>query len=466
MLDLVRATIRKYVMFAPGDRILLGVSGGPDSVALAHILRELAAEMQVDLFIAHLNHNLRGQESAADAEFVQRFADRLGLPAVIETRDAGRYAADNNMSTQAAAREVRYRFFADAARNLGCNKLATGHNANDQAETVLFNFLRGSGLAGLAGISPVRDGWVTRPLIEASRAQVDEYCRENKLETRLDSSNLKVVYTRNKIRLELIPLLEREYNARMVETLVRTSEIMRDEEQYLDQLTDDKWEYTVFGEDDNLIRFDLGKFLELPAALQRRVIRRAWTRLTGSGRNLEFVHLNGIFDMLKNARSGSVLNLPMEVSLCKYYREFSLVRSPAPAPTVAYEYKLEIPGITVVPETGVAIAAEIADRITEPARADEIFIDVAEIKLPIRVRSRRPGDWFRPFGLKGSTKVKKFFIDRKIPRSERERVPVLVTADEQIIWLAGLRADRRWQATPESKVVLKLKIIRNLPKPN
>jgi len=463
MLNLVRDTIRKYLMFLPGDRILVGVSGGPDSVALIHILRRLAPELQAEVFIAHLDHCLRGQESAEDARFVRGLAEQLGLPAVVEPGDVAGYAAEKNMSVQAAAREVRYRFFTDAAAKLGCNKLATGHNADDQAETVLLNFLRGSGHAGLAGIPPVRDDWITRPLIEARRAQIEQYCRENHLATRLDKSNLKATYTRNKIRLELIPLLEREYNPSVVETLVRISEIMRDEEQYLESVTAQHWEQVILNETDNQMIFDLDKFLQMPVASQRRITRMAWSKLTRSGQNLEFIHLNSIMNVLRNSCTGSYLNLPMQVSLHKSYGEFSLFRSSAGQAMVEYEYELIIPGITFIRETGAAILSEmVCDVSWGTTNPEEIYIDLDGVSLPLKVRSRKPGDWFRPCGMDGSKKLKKFLIDNKVPREQRERIPVLVTEDNQVIWVIGLRADQRWQATPETKRVLKVKIIRNL----
>jgi len=445
MLDQVRATIGKYRMFKPGDRILIGVSGGPDSVALVHALHNLADELRIILYIAHLNHCFRGSESAEDAEFVRRFADRLGLHAEIRDEDVAAYASARNMSAQTAAREIRYRFFSETARSLGCNKLATGHNANDQAETVLYHFLRGAGPTGLGGIPPVRDGWVTRPLIEVSRALIEKYCMDNNLLTRLDSSNLKKVYTRNRIRLELIPLLEKEYNNNLVETLVRTSEIFREEEAYLETVTKKYFLEICLERDNTGIWFNTDKFLKIPWLFQSRLIRYGWSVLTGSEQNIAFVHHVSAVDLIRSGRAGSALDLPDGVRLEKSYNKFGLLKDGKLQSVSHYSYILKIPGITVISETGETIIAEEAEGGLEfvSQKRDEIAIDLDKVSLPLVVRSRRQGDRFSPAGFKGSKKLKKYFIDCKIPRRDRERYPVLVTSEGQVIWIAGLRADRR-----------------------
>ena len=470
MLDQVRATIRKYCMFAPADRVLVGVSGGPDSVALVHVLKALAGELQLQLFIAHLNHCFRGKESEEDADFVCRLAEDLGLPAQVESRDVAGYAEESNLSAQAAAREVRYRFFQDAAEKFNCSKLATGHNANDQAETVLLHFLRGSGLAGLGGIPPVRDTWVVRPLIEIHRSEIEKYCTDNGLSSRLDRSNMKTVYTRNRLRLELMPLLQAEYNSNLVETLVRTGEIMRKEEKFLTELTERMYEQLSPDRKDGEISFNLDEFSKLPEAMQARIIRSAWGKLTGTGHNLGFVHISAALDILRCGQTGSTLNLPMGVSVSKSYKKFSLLVSTFRGEVEDFQHELIIPGLTYIPETGETISAELVDEGTnalpEKLQADEAMIDLDKVSLPLTVRNRKQGEVFRPIGCGGSKKLKKFLIDSKVLRFERDRLPILVTADDQVVWIAGLRADQRWLITPETKRALKLKLIRNKLKQN
>lgn len=465
MLEKVRNTIHKYSMFAPGDRVLVGVSGGPDSVALLHILKSLAPKMLLEIFVAHLNHGLRGEAAAADAEFVRELARRLELQAVVESKDVAGFARENNLSVQEAAREVRYRFFLEAAKQLGCDKLATGHNANDQAETVLFQFLRGSGVTGLGGIPPVRDGWIVRPLIETKRREIEQYCLDHQLPTRTDQSNLKPVYTRNKIRLQLIPFLEQEYNINLVETLLRTSEIMRDQEEFMATLVPEAWSAVCVEQAETKITISLAAFLKLPGVLQNVVLRKAWERLTGSGSKLGFVHLAKSLDLLRSGQTGSMMDLPAGIRLIKSYQEFSLsTAAVGDTADLRFSHTLNVPGITLIPETGDAIKAEVLEMTSELDvlnRPDEIFVDLDLVPLPLTARSRKPGERFRPLGQKGTKKIKKYLIDCKVPRQERSRLPVLAAANDQVIWIAGLRADERWRVNPETRKVLKLKFIRN-----
>lgn len=469
MFKRVQATIQKYNMISSGDRILVGVSGGPDSVVLVHILKLLSEEMKLQVFVAHLNHCFRGLESDKDAIFVEKLAQKLQLTAVIESRDTPGYTLLNKVSAQTGARELRYRFFEEKVKQLGCNKLATGHNANDQAETLLINFLRGSGPRGLGGIPPVRDGWVIRPLIEISRNQIEAYCTEHFLETRIDQSNLKNVYTRNKLRLELLPHLQKEYNANLVETLVRTGEIFREEELYLEEVTRNYWENVRLYQEAHLIRISLMRFLDMPAAFQRRVIRYAWVSLSGTTHNLQFNHLENMLNIVRSGQTGSKIDLPMGISLIKNYEDFILTNETSNDEPRALSYELAVPGVSMIFETGDAILAEIIEITggniinTDP---DEIIIDLNIVGLPLFIRSRKDGDWFKPTGMEGSKKIKKFLIDQKVLKRERDLIPILVSGDEQIVWVVGLRADRRWQIASGTKTALKLKLMRNILKQN
>ncbi|HWI55562.1 MAG TPA: tRNA lysidine(34) synthetase TilS, partial [Desulfobacteria bacterium] len=442
MLERVRATIKKYDMLSPGDRVLTGVSGGPDSVALVHILTAVASDLDIEIYIAHLNHCFRGQDSIDDAEFVRELASKLELQAVIESRDVSGYIAKNRLSKQEGAREVRYSFFDEIARKFSCNKIATGHNANDQAETILNHFLRGSGAAGLGGIPPVRDGYVIRPLIEVPRKAIEKYCAQNGLFPRTDKSNLKKVYTRNRIRLELIPYLEKEYNGNLVDTLVRTGEIFRDEEKHLNSETRRFWKEVVEKEGCGKVVFLTKTFLGTPEAIQKRLIRQAWAVLTGSAHNLGYLHMTSAIEIIRFAQTGSTMNLPMGVILSKAYEKFSLAMSDSAGPLpedfgqAEYSYQLKIPGTTFIPDTGDAIEVSIEAGNLKPGAGDginEILIDMDSVILPLAVRNRRPGDWFKPAGFDGTKKLKKFLIDSKISRMDRQLLPVVVSGEANIV---------------------------------
>src|SRR5690606_7110870 len=237
VMDRVLETARRCRMWAPGDRIVVAVSGGPDSVALLHVLTRLKDQESLDLVVAHLNHRLRGRSADEDAAFVGSLAERWGLPAVVEEADVARMARQRGVGIQEAAREARYAFFSRVAEAWGAARIALAHHADDQVETVLFRLIRGTGTRGLAGIPPVR-GPIIRPLIDVSREDIVAYCRRHRLPYRTDPSNRDMRYRRNRIRWELIPLLEERYNPRVREAIVRMARILRDEDDFLDRYAD------------------------------------------------------------------------------------------------------------------------------------------------------------------------------------------------------------------------------------
>jgi len=270
------------------------------------------------------------------------------------------------------------------------------------------------------------------------RSQIEKYCREKQLTTRIDSSNLKLAYTRNRIRLELIPLLQKEYNHNLIETLLRTSDIFREEEECLEGITEEYWRGVCLESEASLISINLKKFLETPRVFQRRIIRRGWSALTGSVHNITYSHLTAATELIFQGRTGSVFDLPGLVKLEKSYDRINLYKSADMRTIADYLYELRIPGVTSIPETGDCIVAEEPEGVlcTGPQNPNEITIDLDKVSVPLIVRSRNPGDRFCPLGFNGSKKLKKFFIDSKIPRVERDRYPVLVTSDGR---LSGLR---------------------------
>lgn len=460
MLEQVKETIHKYEMIQSGDRVLVGVSGGPDSVALLHVLKELSEHLKFEVFVAHLDHRFRGQESADDAQYVRELAASMKIEAVVEGRDVARYALEKKLSAETAAREVRYCFFQYAAEKFGCNKLATGHNANDQAETVLFNLLRGSGLAGLGGIPPVRDGWIIRPLIEITRSRIEKYCRENDLKTRLDKSNLKSIYTRNKIRLNLLPLLEKEYNHNLVETLARTSEIFREEDQFIENIALNETDKVFLQKTESKVELSLDNISVLPGVLQKRILRRAWSLISGHPNNLEFIHTEKALHLIARGHTGAVIELPHGIILTRGYDRITFSNQKLNQEK-EYFYELNIPGFTEIPEIDAVIQAEFVNgtgkKIT--AGTHEIYLDYDLITKPIAARNRKPGDIFKPIGMEGTKKIKNLFIDSKVSRDKRWKIPLIISGDDKVIWIAGLRGDRRWQATNQTKNILKLKLI-------
>jgi len=305
----MRENLRRYAMVAPGDGVVAGVSGGPDSVALLDLLFRLREEFNLRLTVAHLNHMLRGREAEEDAAFVAGLAARYGLPFTGERVDVRAYRAVHGGSLEEAAREVRYAFFARVAGETGAARVALGHNADDQAGTVLFHFLRGTGPAGLKGIPPVR-GLFIRPLLTVRRAAIEAYLAERGLTARLDRSNVRPVYTRNKIRLLLLPLLEKEYNPRIVDALGRLAEVCREEDAYLEALAERALRDALLAHEEGLLRLKAAQVTALPLALRRRVIRLAWQRVTGSEYPLDFGDVERVDRLLADPAGGKQTPLP------------------------------------------------------------------------------------------------------------------------------------------------------------
>ncbi len=459
LLKQVAGQIRKHSMIASGDTVVAGVSGGPDSVALVHILYRLREQFTFRLVVAHLNHGFRGSEAEADARFVADLAGRLQLECYIEKRDVPGYCARTGLSAQAAAREIRYSFLSEVATKTGASRVALGHHAGDQAETILLHLLRGSGPGGLGGMSPVRDGFYIRPLLTVSREDIESYCRHHNLPTRRDSSNFQVKYLRNRVRLELIPLLEKNYNPGLEETLNRLGEICREENEYLDKHAREALRRARVGPVENGVALDRKQLLSLPRAILRRLVRMAWSEVCGSKEDLEFNHVNQILEIIKEEKGLQQVDLPRNITCVKSYDlvQFTVGKEKKEIPF--YQYQLKVPGITVIPEAGVSIGA----RIVPPAWAgdpaslspDEALMDYDLLKMPLVVRRRLQGDRFAPLGLGGTMKLKKFFIDRKIPRHLRDCIPLVVSGND-IVWVAGIRPGEKWKITGATSTCLHL----------
>lgn len=474
----VKDTIAKYRMISESDRVLVGVSGGPDSIALAHVLAGLADDIGFFMHIVHLNHMFRGEEADKDAQSVIEFAAKQNLSCTVEKIDVPAYIEEHRLSAQAGAREVRYSFFEQIMKTGNFNKIATGHHADDQAETVLMNVLRGSGLAGIAGIPPVREDLFIRPLIEVTREEIIQYCEKYNLPVRHDSSNKKDVYLRNRIRNKLFPLLKREYNAKIIETLLRLSEIAREDDDYLTEALDKVWGQIVEVTGARDIVINLSDFLVLHVAIQRRLLMKAWEKVNSSDRDLAFIHVEKLRAFLKDGPDTGWFELPRGIKVRKAYGKARF--SPEDRSNIdEYEILLKVPGKTYIPQLGITIITEMLPGYKATRRAGKAvkyfdkevglldpapgvhYVDYNRLPGDLLVRNRRPGDRFRPLGMKGTKKLKDFFIDMKIPAEEREKYPVIVSGNE-VVLVGGLRMDERWKVSKDTVEMLQIKIIHKI----
>lgn len=457
VLEKVRSTIICNHLFKQDQRVVVGVSGGPDSVALLHTLWRLRDELRISLHVAHLNHQLRGPESDQDAAFVANLAAGLGLACSIAAMDVQDYGLKHKLSLETAAREVRYQFYEQVVRETGASKVALAHQADDQAETVLLNLLRGTGIKGLGGIPLIR-GIYVRPMLEVRRREVEAYLVKYRLQSRQDSSNRERVYNRNKIRLDLLPLLQQEYNAGLVTTLVKLSKQARAEDDFMEDRAAEAFQAVAGPAGNGAVKLNCITFLNLPLALQRRVIRLCWQEVTGNFLNLGFNHVEDILAIAQSRVSGVQVHLPGGVQVYYRYGALTFNRQPDRADTPPYCYSLAVPGATYVPEIDSTFICTLITGAELPAAPEKIpanqaILDYEMLVDPLTVRNRRPGDRFTPYGLSGTVKLKKFFIDQKVPWEEREAKP-LVYSGSKLVWVSGLRIAEGTQVKANTNKIL------------
>ncbi|MHB8843631.1 MAG: tRNA lysidine(34) synthetase TilS [Nitrospirota bacterium] len=458
----VKETLHKHRMLSPGDRVVVAVSGGPDSVCLLRALMALAPDRGLSLHIAHLDHRFRGPESAAEARFVERLARDLGVPATIDSRDVPAYCAERGLSAQAGAREVRYAFLREVAQAEHAARIALGHTANDQAETLLMRLIRGAGTAGLSAIPPTRED-IIRPLITATRDEVLEYLNALKQDFVTDPSNEKPLYTRNRIRRDVLPLLA-GFNPRIVETLAAEADMLRDEDAALETMLDDAMARTVRLENGR-VRILREAFNGLLPALRRRVLRQALMCLgRDDGPELSSVQTGEAVAFMEAAQTGRDMDLPRGLVLAREYDDCIIRRR---ADRSEYSVTLAVPGRTAVPEAGIVVEVTIADEAALIEEDDQNNLwqaqfDYAKIALPLYLRNRREGYRFCPAGMHGrSKKLQDYFTDGKVPKSARDAVPLLTTGQD-LLWVVGMRTDDRFLPGPGAQQVLVV-TVRKIP---
>lgn len=457
--------IRERALLMPDDRVLVGVSGGPDSVALLACLLELRPRWNWDLSIAHVDHGLRGEESVADRDFVRDLGKTWGLRTTVRSVKIDKRAVHaTKQSLQEYARNIRYQVLHEMASDLSANKIAMGHQADDQVETVLMWMMRGAGTGGLGGMSPVRGGIIVRPILDRSRAEVLEYLHFKQVPFRTDSTNAQPLYLRNRIRQTFIPLL-REYSPGIIKVMTRQAHILRDDHAYLENLASQAFDQCCHVEE-GTVRVRCEFLVELALPIQRRVMRLCVQQVMGSAHWPRFDMIQRILDQVVSGRSGWVIEWQGVHVSQKESRV--IVRTGGPSPTPAFCEKtcshvtLPLPGAVVWPSTGQQIRLSESSR-PETASPGEFFearLDRETFSTPLTVRSWQDGDAFYPKGLGGKRKkLQDFFTDMKLPRSERLTVPLLV-APEGIMCVGTFRTDERFQATAATRSLVFARIYR------
>lgn len=456
MLDTVKAWIERHDLCGTGGYVLAACSGGPDSIALVHILNTVKAQYGFTLAVAHVDHMLRGRESEQDAEFVEGFCRQLALPLYQTQICVREFAGEEGLSTQEAARLLRFRFLRKTAQALGGARIATGHHRDDQAETVLINLLRGAGSSGLKGMRAQENG-IIRPLLAVSRSEVAEYCRANCLEYRTDSSNLSTKYLRNRVRLELLPYLAEHYNPNVTEALWRVSQIAADEHAYIRRQAEHSG---VIRCDGDRFFLDKKRLSANPLAVQREIVRLVLEKIQGHLKGISFDHVEKIVGMAACGQVGSVMPLPGKITVRVGYQaiEFGQTALPSRRMIKPPGIELTIPGRTDIPELGIQVQADIVSTKPVHGAAQAVF-DWDALRPPVCVRTRTDGDRFQPLGMAGTKKIKDYFIDEKVPREERDQTAVF-TDRQGIIWLGGYRQSELGKTCGNTMSFLRLNIVR------
>lgn len=495
----VRSIIERHRLVTPGETVVVGVSGGPDSLCLLHVLRRLAPEIPLALHVGHLNHQIRGEEADADAAFVAGLAADWKLPATIESADVPALARAHKLAPEEAARRARYAFLARVAAQVGARTIAVAHNADDQAETVLMHWLRGSGLAGLRGMLPATSmedlrteigdlrlpaSWpgqeagnlksltLIRPLLEVPRAEIEAYCAEHNLQPRYDRSNLDTTYFRNRLRHELIPYLE-TFNVKIRDILRRSALVVAADYELLREQLEAAWGRVIRAESDHAVIFDLAAWRMLPLALKRSTIREAIHRLRRALRNIDFVHVENAVEIVAHGETGTQATLPQNLMLTIGYDTFTIADEnhrglpDLPLLLTRDPVALAIPGRTRLPASAWALQAEIlspsavSEKTLVAVGRWEVYLDLEVMGSSPLLRPRRPGDRFRPLGMGGRSKrINEFMINEKIPASWREYMPLLINDKGQVAWVCGWRPDERARVTQATRQVVWLRFER------
>ncbi len=481
IVERVKRTIQRHGMLS-ASAVVVGVSGGADSVALLHILRQLASELRLSLHAAHLNHRIRGAEADADAAFVADLARKWDVPIVVESVDVPALAKRRKLALEEAARQARYAFLLKVARQVGASAVAVAHHADDQVETVLMHLIRGAGLAGLRGILPVSDltrlrigdrehlsggpVWLVRPLLEVTKDEILAYCRDNDLSFRFDRSNLDTTYFRNRIRYDLLPVLE-TYNPNIREVLRRTAAVAADDYAFFASELQKAWQQVLHDEGEGWLAFDLLEWRALPKSLQRGVLREAVRRLRQTLRDINWIHIENALEVLSTKETGASATLPQGLAATIRYGRFYVADAswspPAEVPQLdGAPISIPVPGQTVLPNGRWLLETEILDAVPDEALQNpdpwQAWLDMDVAGRDLALRPRQPGEKFAPLGMGGRMKqVSELMINAKVPREWRTDWPLLCNA-RQVLWVVGLHVDQRAAVTAKTGRVLWVRV--------
>jgi len=453
----VMNTIRNHNLIEKGDKIVLGISGGPDSVCLLHVLNRLKEELDIEIYAAHLNHQIRGLEAQRDALFVSQLCKELGIIFFVKSIDVPKYCEEKGMSLEDGARKLRYEMFYEIKEKTKSDKIAIGHNMNDQAETILMRIMRGTGLKGLRGIEYKRDGCLIRPILDLSRDEIEQYCEKYDLNPRIDQTNLESIYTRNKIRLELLPYMRDNFNPNIIESIVRMSKNLKNDSDFIDNEVQKVFnDILENGENENCIEISMPIYTKLHNAIKSRVIRYGVKKILGDTNFIDQVHIDDVMSLESNSKIDKMIILPR--GMFAYRKKDSIILSDKELVTEEIEFCYNIPynGFIKIKEINKVVQTEIIsiDRYKSMRLGkNSKGFDFNKVKGGVVIRNREQGDKIKL--AVGSKKIKDLFIDLKIPKEERCRIPIVL--DEVGVMCVGdYRLSEDYKIDENTREVLKI----------
>ena len=448
--------ILNYNLITEGDTIVIGVSGGPDSMALLYTLIETKEFINFNIIIVHINHGVRGEEALKDELFVKEKAEELNIPYYSKTIDMVGYAKDNKISEEEAGRKLRYGFFRQILSKKGKGKIAVAHNKDDQAETLLMRIFRGTGIDGLKGMDFLQKD-IIRPILNISREDIEKYIEENEIETVLDKTNLMPIYTRNQIRLELIPYIEKNFNPNLIDTMWRLSETSTLDSNFLERYSEDKYNNMLKSKDKTYIVLDVDMFNKEDESIKNRIVRMSIEKILGDLQGFSREHINSLVKLFELGETGKEIHLPRNIIGKVDYKELQIYIEKFKSKNI-YSYKLNL-GYNEIIDIGYELDLEvlpIEDVNLKKGKKDTRYFDYDKIEGELYIRNRRAGDRLVPFGMKGRKKLKDYFIDEKISRDLRDEIPLIID-EKNIIWVIGYRTSNLYKIDNKTKKVLAIR---------
>lgn len=456
MYNLVKFNIINKNLIKQGDNILIGFSGGPDSVFLFHNLRVLKETLSFNLYASHINHMYRGADAQHDEDFVRALCEQYCIKLFVKRKNATEYANELKVTEEEAGRILRYNFFRENLKEVGGGKIAVAHNLNDQAETVLQRIIRGTGIDGLGAMSYEKDDLI-RPILNVKRSEIENYLHENKYDYCIDKTNAQAIYGRNKIRLNLIPELEKNYNPNIQNTLFRMSEVMEKDSKIIEKFINLKFEETLFEKNENRVVLDLYKLKNMEEYEVGRIIRKAIEYLKGNTNNIEMKHIEYANEFIKIGKTGKKINISEGYTIEISYNNIIISKISEKISNFNYNIAIDIP--LFIKEIGKTVICNVLDvKEYNPNDKATVSLDYDVIIGKLTARNREDGDNIVPCGMTGSKKLKDIFIDMKIPVDERPRK--LIIADEHnILWVEGYRIHNSYKVSSSTIKVLNISIM-------